>query len=240
MPSLCIGYSSSDADATHDWFRAFAGVPCRHVVLRDPGKFIGCMRPVPSPMTLAFDLSGGSRHFQSPTLRFLWEGSYRDLLTVRSRYDLSTCSPPLSEPTKAIPRPTEAFTSGLSTAWSPAPSPDITTGATGQAPLTGLSPVRTPTSIAATAHRTGLADFPHPAPRKRHTPNPTRYVTPSATSEHQSGATRLVVNPPVLRHFLRSSLTEVPSLHRHYIGFVSTTGLSATPHGPACLSRGAS
>jgi hypothetical protein len=28
-------------------------------------------------MTLAFDLSGGSRHFQSPTLRFSWEGSFR-------------------------------------------------------------------------------------------------------------------------------------------------------------------
>ena len=92
------------------------------------------MHPVPSPMTLAFDLSGGSRHFQSPTLRFSWEGSYRDLLTVRSRYDLSTCSPPLSEPTRPFPQPTEAFTSGLSTAWSPAPSPGITTGATGQAP----------------------------------------------------------------------------------------------------------
>jgi len=45
-------------------------VLCRHVVLWDPGKFIGCLHPVPSPMTLAFDLSGGSRHFQSPTLRF--------------------------------------------------------------------------------------------------------------------------------------------------------------------------
>ncbi len=59
------------------------------------------MNPVTSPMTLAFDLSGGSRHFQSATLRFSWEGSYRDLLTVRSRYDLSTGSPPLSEPTRA-------------------------------------------------------------------------------------------------------------------------------------------
>ena len=101
MPSLCIGCLSSDAEATHEWFRAFIGILCRHVVLWDPGKFISCMHPVTSPMTLAFDLSGGSRHFQSPTLRFSWEGSYRDLLTVRSRYDLSTGSPPLSEPTRA-------------------------------------------------------------------------------------------------------------------------------------------
>ena len=41
-------------------------------------------------------------------------------------------------------------------------------------------------------------------------------VTPSATSEHKPGATRLVVNPHVLRCFLRPSLTEAPSLHRHY------------------------
>ena len=29
-------------------------VPCRHVALKDPGKSIGCINPVPSPMTLAF------------------------------------------------------------------------------------------------------------------------------------------------------------------------------------------
>ena len=74
---------------------------------------------------------------------------------------------------QAISRPTEAFTSGLSTAWSPAPSPDITTGATGQAPLTGLSPARTPTSIAATAHRTGQAHLAHPALGERFTVSPT-------------------------------------------------------------------
>jgi len=163
MSSLCIGACAPTPRRPASGSVLSLAALCRHVVLRDPGKFIGCLRPVPSPMTLAFDLSGGSRLFRSPTLRFLWEGSYRDLPTVRSRYDLSTCSPPLSEPTRSSPQPTEAFTSGLSTVWSPAPPPDITTGVTGQAPLTGLSPVRTPTSIAATAHRTGLADFPHPA-----------------------------------------------------------------------------
>ena len=74
-------------------------VLCRHVVLWDPGKFLGCYHPVPSPTTLAFDLSGGSRHFPSPTLRFSWEGSFRGCPTVHFRYNLSTCSPPLSEPT---------------------------------------------------------------------------------------------------------------------------------------------
>jgi len=81
---------------------------------------------------------------------------------------------PLVGADQAFPRPTEAFTSGLSTAWSPAPSPDITTGATGQAPLTGLSPVRTPTSIAATAHRTRTGRFPASGSRKRLTRSPTK------------------------------------------------------------------
>ena len=50
-------------------------------------------------------------------------------------------------------QPTGTFTSGLSTDWSPAPPPDITTVATGKVPLTGFSPARTPTSIAAIPHR---------------------------------------------------------------------------------------
>jgi hypothetical protein len=36
------------------------------------------------------------------------------------------------------------------------------------------------------------------------------------TSEHNIGVVRLIVNPHVLCCFLRWSLTEVPSLHRHY------------------------
>ena len=43
-----------------------------------------------------------------------------------------------------------------------------------------------------------------------------RHVTPSATSEHNCGVARLIVNPRVLCCFLHLSLTEVPSLHRHY------------------------
>jgi len=41
-------------------------------------------------------------------------------------------------------------------------------------------------------------------------------ATPSATSEHRNGVVRLIANPSVLCRFLRSSLTEAPSLHRHY------------------------
>jgi hypothetical protein len=39
---------------------------CRHVALRDPGKPVGCLYPVPSPTALAFDLLGRSRHFLHP------------------------------------------------------------------------------------------------------------------------------------------------------------------------------
>src|SRR5215472_12824155 len=39
----------------------------------------------------------------SPTLRFSWGGHFRGLPTVRFRYDLSICSPPLSELTRFPP-----------------------------------------------------------------------------------------------------------------------------------------
>src|SRR5580704_11852086 len=41
-------------------------------------------------------------------------------------------------------------------------------------------------------------------------------MTPPATSERHFGVARLIVNPHVRRCFLRPSLTEAPSLHRHY------------------------
>jgi hypothetical protein len=41
-------------------------------------------------------------------------------------------------------------------------------------------------------------------------------VTPSAASEHNSGVAGLIVNPQVLRCFLRPSLTKAPSLHQRY------------------------
>jgi hypothetical protein len=103
MPSLCIGARAPTPRRPTSGSVLSLAILCRHVALWDPGRFIGCLHPVPSPMTLAFDLSGGSRHFRSPTPRFSWEGSYRDLPTVRFRYDLSTCSPPLSEPTRSAP-----------------------------------------------------------------------------------------------------------------------------------------
>ena len=69
-------------------------------------------------------------------------------------------------------------------------------------------------SCSRSSNRTGR--FPASGSRKRRTPKLARHVTPSATSEHKPGVARLVVNPHVLRCFLRWSLTEAPSLHRHY------------------------
>src|SRR5215472_7523913 len=62
------------------------------------------------------------------------------------------------------------------------------------------------------SNRTG--GFPASGSRKRHT---MVRVTLPATSEHHAGwLARLIVNPHVLRCFLRPSLTEAPSLHRSY------------------------
>src|SRR5271157_3518459 len=43
--------------------RWFAYAPCHRL---RPQEFLGCLHPVPSPWTLAFDPSGGSRHFRYP------------------------------------------------------------------------------------------------------------------------------------------------------------------------------
>jgi len=39
---------------------------CRHVIVCDPGKLVGCTYPVPSPTTLAFNQNPRSRHFPQP------------------------------------------------------------------------------------------------------------------------------------------------------------------------------
>src|SRR5262249_41189180 len=100
-------------------------------------------------MTLAFDQRRRSRHFQHPPP----SDSSGGLWISRLDYGSLSLRPVdllalLSELTGS-PQPTRTFTSGLPTDWSPAPPPDMTTVATGQVPLTGLSPARVPTSIAA-------------------------------------------------------------------------------------------
>ena len=54
-------------------------------------------------------------------------------------------------------------------------------------------------------------------------------MTPPATSEPSMGVVRLIVNPQVLGCVLRPSLTEAPSLHRHYPA-LSVLRASPSPH----------
>jgi hypothetical protein len=64
MPSLCVIPSTPRRPASGSVLSL--AILYRHVALRDPGKLFGCMHPVPSPMTLAFDLWEWSRHFPLP------------------------------------------------------------------------------------------------------------------------------------------------------------------------------
>jgi hypothetical protein len=79
-------------------------------------------------------------------------------------------------------------------------------------------------SCSRSSNRTG--GFPASGSRKRRT---LFCVTPSATSEHNDGAARPVVNPHVLRCLLRPSLTEIPSLRRSYPAS-SVLRISPPPH----------
>ena len=130
------------------------------------GSSFGCIYPVPSPMTLAFDQRGlWSRHFQIPHPPIPVGGSFFEA-SLRFTF-AATCRfarPPVGAD-RVFTQPTWTFTSGLPTDWSPAPPPDITTVATGQVPPAGLSPARMPTSIAAPPTRVPqLVTTVHKAP----------------------------------------------------------------------------
>ena len=101
VPSLCV-VTATPRRPTSGSVLSLA-ILYRHVVLYDPGKFIGCIDPVPSPMTSAFDHVQGSRHFQHSHPPIPVGTQFRGLPTVYFRYDLSICSPPLSELTRLSP-----------------------------------------------------------------------------------------------------------------------------------------
>src|SRR5208282_2314684 len=86
------------------------------------------------PLTPPSDSRGG--HYFGASLRFAFAATCR-------------FARPSVGADRVLSQPTGTFTSGLSTAWSPSPSPDMTTAATGQVPLAGFAPARMPTSIAA-------------------------------------------------------------------------------------------
>ncbi len=66
----------------------------RHVALRDPGESVGCIYPVPSPTTLAFDHLRRSRHFPaSPPSDSRGVNVFGASLRLAFAYDLSICLP---------------------------------------------------------------------------------------------------------------------------------------------------
>jgi hypothetical protein len=140
--SLC-----GSAEATRERFRAFAprSLPTCH-----PPRPRGT-DPLHSPSSftdhMAFDDPETSRHARHPTIRFRWASVSR--LSVRTLLRPVGLLVSLGGSDRVMTQPTETFTSGLPTGWSPSPPPDMTTVSTGQFPPAGLSPAGTAASIAA-------------------------------------------------------------------------------------------
>jgi len=143
------------ASATREWFRAFAA---RSVSTCHPP-------PTPGSSPAAYAQLLDRRRWPShdpncsalptpPLIRFTWASNF-GATSVRSRCGLSTCLPPLADPTGIRSQPTETFTPGLPTSWSPSSSPSMTTMAAGQLPSAGLPPARTAASIAALGSKAG-------------------------------------------------------------------------------------
>src|SRR3974377_833022 len=131
------------AEATRESLRSFVGYPlstCRPLRPREalrllaPSSFAdnAGLRPVGTVSALP----------TAPTLRFSWGVLFSGLnygsLSLRP---VRFARPPVGAD-QVFTQPTGTFTSGLSTDWSPAPPPALTTVATGQVPLTGFSPAR--------------------------------------------------------------------------------------------------
>jgi len=74
------------------------------------------MHPVPSPMTLAFDVYGKSRHFQRPHPPILVGKPISGLNCSSLSLQPVDLFASLVGADQGFPQPTEAFTSGLSTA----------------------------------------------------------------------------------------------------------------------------
>lgn len=121
MPSLCWC-----ASATQEWFRAFPVIPSRHAVLSDPGEFIGCTCPVPSPMTWAFAKGRPARHSGYTHHPLQTSGSFRGSIGSLSLRPVKLLAP-LADRTRRSAQPTGAFTPELSTRRSPSSPSGITT-----------------------------------------------------------------------------------------------------------------
>jgi len=125
MSSLC-----GSAEATREWFRAFAAhsfLTCRPLRPRGVRVIVSSKFTMPtwsSPSSEWLDTPN------TPTIRFTW-AIYFAATLVHNCYGLSGCSPPRTDLTGINIQPREAFTSRLSTERSPLPSLDITTTSIG-------------------------------------------------------------------------------------------------------------
>jgi hypothetical protein len=147
MPSLCVLTATPKRPASGSVLSL--AILYRHVIVCDPGSsaaaYTQFLRRGHWPSTRSEGLGTSDIPPTPLPVRTLHFGASLPFAFV------TTCRfarPPVGAD-QAFTQPTRTFTSGLPTDWSPAPPPDITTGATGQVPLTGLSPARTPTSFAA-------------------------------------------------------------------------------------------
>jgi hypothetical protein len=140
LPSLCVGISSTPRQPTSGSVLSLA-ILCRHVVLWDPGKFLGCLAP--SSFTDDAGLRPKRRVSALPISHtpILMGGFISGLSYGSLSLQPVDLLAPLVGADRASTQPTGTFTSGLSTVWSPAPPPDITTETTGQFSLAGLSPL---------------------------------------------------------------------------------------------------
>ena len=119
----------------------------RRAIFHDPGEFVDCLYSVPSSTTLAFIHRREIQHSHgspSASSERCLRGSIGSL-TLRPVELLAS----LGGSDWRCHQPTEAFTFGLPMSRSPSSLPNITTVATEQFPLTGLSPVRIAASFAA-------------------------------------------------------------------------------------------
>ena len=125
MPSLC-----GSAEATREWFRAFAA-----------HSFLTCRPLRPRRVRHRYFPELRCRHWPSPNDHRLGTPNTPAIRStravdfvaslVRFRYSLPGCLPPCTDQTGILPQPPGTFTSRLSTDRSSSPLLDITTTATG-------------------------------------------------------------------------------------------------------------
>jgi hypothetical protein len=102
-------------------------LPSPHAALYDRGKFFGCTRSVPSPMTLAFAKSLTARHSRNPHHPFQMGGWFRGFTGSLFRCGRVELLAPLYGSDQEFPQPTGTFTPELPASRSPFSSSGITT-----------------------------------------------------------------------------------------------------------------